>query len=96
MPAYVIADVEIHDVDTYRREYSAGVPATIAAHGGRFLVRGGAVERLEGDWNPGRFVVIEFPDADAARGWYESEEYRRLREVRWRNADSRILLVDGV
>lgn len=94
MAAYVIADVEITDPETYR-EYTARTPASIAAHGGRFIVRGGPCEVLEGDWEPGRVVVIEFPDRDAALGWYRSEDYQELAKLRWRASSARILVVDG-
>ena len=94
MPAYVIADVEISDPDTYR-EYTAGTPASIAKHGGRFVVRGGACEVLEGDWEPGRVVVIEFPDREAALGWFRSDDYQELAEIRRRASTARILVVDG-
>ena len=81
MAAYVIADVEIADPESYKA-YSARVPESIARHGGRFLARGGAVEHLEGDWQPQRLVVIEFPDLAAVRAWYDSEEYRELVPIR--------------
>ena len=69
MTAYVIADINVHDQETYR-EYGALVPDTLKPHGGRFIVRGGASETLEGDWQPRRLVVIEFPSADDARRWH--------------------------
>ena len=94
MPAYVIADVDITDADTYR-QYTAGVPESIARYGGRFIVRGGTFEVLEGDWEPGRVVVIEFPNREAALGWYRSEEYQELVKVRWRASTAKILVVDG-
>jgi uncharacterized protein (DUF1330 family) len=67
----------------------------VAAHGGRFLVRGGEQETLEGDWAPLRTVVMEFPDRDAARAWYESDDYAPLRELRRQASNTEILLVDG-
>jgi uncharacterized protein (DUF1330 family) len=94
MRAYVIADVEVLDPEAYV-EYTENVPATIAAHGGRFLVRGGAVEALEGDWRPRRFVIVEFPSPEAARDWYESDEYAALAEIRKRHSDGRLVLVEG-
>jgi uncharacterized protein (DUF1330 family) len=95
VPAYVIADVDIDDPDTYK-EYTAGVPASLAPYGGRFVVRGGAYEVLEGAWEPGRVVVIEFPDRDAALGWWNSDDYTELVKIRRSASTARILVVDGV
>ena len=96
MPAYVIADVhEVRDQDAlieYRRRNTDAV----ANHGGRFIVRGGAHETFEGDWDPVRLVVMEFPDADAARRWYASDEYRELRALRQSASDTAIVMVEGV
>ena len=95
MAAYVIADVEVTDPAGYD-EYRKGVPATIAAYGGRYLARGGAVQVLEGDWIPRRAVILEFPSLERARAWYDSPEYRPLREMRARASDSRLVIIDGV
>jgi uncharacterized protein (DUF1330 family) len=95
MPAYLIADVDITDPDAYA-EYSAGVPATIAAHGGRYLARGGLVEVLEGSWTPGRTVVVEFPDIDALKTWYHSDEYVALMRIRKRASTASFIAVNGV
>ena len=95
MAAYVIATVEITDPEAYE-EYRRRVPETIERHGGRFLVRGGASEILEGSWQPKRVVVLEFPDADAARRWYSSDEYGPLIEIRQRASNAHLLLVEGV
>jgi uncharacterized protein (DUF1330 family) len=95
MPGYVIAHVRsIHDPDRYA-EYAAATPASVAAHGGRFLVRGGEAEAVEFDDPVGRLVVIEFPSFAAAQGWYHSEEYQRLTAIRQSAVDSVMLLVDG-
>ena len=95
MPAYVIADVrEVRDPDAlveYRRRNTDAV----ARHGGRFVVRGGELERLEGDWDTQRIVVMEFPDMAAARGWYESEDYAPLKAMRQAASDTNIILVAG-
>ena len=96
MPAYVIASVtEARDQEKLA-EYRERNTATVAGHGGRFIVRGGRHETLEGDWAPLRLVILEFPDMDAARGWYESDEYAPLRELRQSASDTDIVLVDGV
>ena len=94
MAAYVIASIEVTDPDLYA-EYRAQVPASIEDYGGRFLVRGGESEILEGSWQPPRVVVLEFPDADAARRWYSSEEYRLLIGLRQRASTGHLLLVEG-
>lgn len=94
MAAYVIAQVEVTDRVAYD-EYRDGVQATIAAYGGRFLVRGGAVEVLEGDFVPKRVVVLEFPDADAARRWYRSPEYQPLLALRMRASRGSLYVVEG-
>jgi uncharacterized protein (DUF1330 family) len=95
MPAYVIADVTVTDQATME-EYRKHVPATIAKYGGRFLVRGGAHERVEGGWTPNRLVVIEFPSREQARRWYDSEEYREPKAMRSRAGRTNLVLVDGV
>ena len=95
MAAYVIASIEVTDPDAYA-EYRARVLPTIERHGGRFLVRGGDSEVLEGTWQPQRVVVLEFPDADAARRWHSSDEYRPLIELRQRASNGHLLLVQGV
>ena len=95
MPAYVIADVgEIHDAEAYAR-YRELSTASVALHGGRWVVRGGAHEVLEGDWEPGRLVVIEFDDVDAARAWWDSEDYREAAEVRRGASVGSLVLVEG-
>jgi uncharacterized protein (DUF1330 family) len=93
--AYVIADIEVTDPPAYD-EYRKGVPETIARYGGRYLCRGGAVQVLEGDYVPRRFVILEFPDAAALRRWYDSPEYRPLREVRKRASKGSLFMVEGV
>jgi uncharacterized protein (DUF1330 family) len=96
MPAYVIAYMtDVRDQEAMA-EYRRRNTDVVAAHGGRFVVRGGAHETLEGDWDPLRVIVIEFADAAAARAWYESEDYAPLRELRQRVADTEIILVEGV
>jgi uncharacterized protein (DUF1330 family) len=81
MPAYVIVDVKITDPEQYK-QYMALSPAAIEAAGGRFLVRGGPHEVLEGDWQPSRLVMAEFPDLASARAFYDSARYREARAKR--------------
>lgn len=95
MAAYVIVEMEITDpvaIEDYRR--LAG--ASVAAHGGRFIVRGGKLDFLEGGWQPERIVVLEFPDAARARAWWSSPDYAAARVVRNHAARTRMILVEGV
>ena len=94
MPAYVIVDVDIQDAELYE-QYKLLTPASIAAYGGRFVVRGGTVETLEGTWAPGRVVVLEFEDLDRARAWWSSPEYAPARALRQRSATTQMILVEG-
>ncbi len=95
MKAYLVADVKITDQEAYE-SYKKGVPATIAAFGGRFLVRGGKMETLEGERIPQRLVILEFPDMAKLREWYDSPEYRPLLELRQRSALSHVVAVEGI
>ena len=94
MKAYVIADINVNNPDLYA-EYRRQVPATVEQHGGRFLVRGGANETLEGNWHPTRVVVIEFPDMAAAKAWYTSQEYGPLIMLRQKASTGSVILVEG-
>lgn len=95
MPAYVIADIEILDPVLFE-EYRQRVPATIAAHQGRYLARGGATEVLEGSWSPPRCVVLEFPDMEHFRAWWSSPEYAPLRALRQRAAKGNLIVTQGL
>lgn len=95
MSAYIIINVDIHDAETYAR-YVAGAPATVEVHGGRYLVRGGDFEVVEGEWDLDRLVVIEFDDAAAAKAWHDSPEYAPLREFRGPAATMRMVIVEGI
>ncbi len=92
--AFVIGQFDIHDPETYA-EYRRKTPATIEPYGGRFLVRAGRLETLEGDPPLPRIVVIEFPSFDRARAWYQSDAYQRLVPIRQRAATGRSFLVEG-
>lgn len=94
MPAYFIADVQVTDPAAYDG-YRPLAAASIAKFGGRFVVRGGKVDLLEGEPQPERIVVIEFPDADTARRWYRSEEYQRALKIRLSASRGRVFLVEG-
>ena len=95
MPGYVIIENHVVDPEEYAA-YRERAPATLAAYGGRYLVRGGAHEAIEGDWDPERIVVLEFPSVERAREWYRSPEYREIAPMRQRAAPSKIVLVQGV
>ena len=95
MPAYVIVETDVTDHEQYER-YRNAAPASIAAHGGRYIVRGGELAIFEGDWNPSRVVVLEFPDLETAKRWYDSEEYREARKLREGAAKLHVVVVAGV
>jgi uncharacterized protein (DUF1330 family) len=94
MPAYVINDMEITDPQRFE-EYKRLSPATVAAYGGRFLARGGAVSTMEGDWQPRRLVMLEFPSMAQAQAWLDSPEYAPARRLRQLSANSRMVVIDG-
>jgi uncharacterized protein (DUF1330 family) len=94
MAAYVIANVDIKDAALFE-QYRKQVPDTLARHGGRYLVRGGPHETLEGTWTPSRLVVLEFPTLEQARRWYASEEYREPKALRMKSALTDVVLVQG-
>jgi uncharacterized protein (DUF1330 family) len=95
MAAYVVVDVTRTDPERAAR-YSALSGPSVERHGGRFLARGGEMHVLEGDWEPERIVVIEFPSADAAKAWYDSPDYREARSVREGAGTWRMIVVTGV
>jgi uncharacterized protein (DUF1330 family) len=94
MAAYIIAEIEITDADIYDR-YREQTPGVIARHGGRFIVRGGRTETLEGGGEPGRLVVIEFSDIAAAKRFYGSPEYQAIIGLRQQASRGRLILVEG-
>jgi uncharacterized protein (DUF1330 family) len=81
MPAYVIVDSDIHDLEQYKQAQGPGFKALEDA-GGRFIARGGDPLVLEGDWAPKRLSLIEFPDVETARRWYESADYQEAKGIR--------------
>ena len=94
MPAYVIAEIAVHDQEIYE-QYKPAAAASVVAHGGTYKVRGGSVDSLEGDPVVGRVVVLEFPSFEAAQNWYRSEDYRAALPLRQEAADSRVFIVEG-
>jgi len=95
MPAYLIADIEVTNAGAFE-EYKRRVPVIIAAHGGRYLARGGAVEVLEGTWLPKRTAIIEFADLASLKAFWHSPEYQPLRELREHSAKSSLVVVEGL
>lgn len=94
MPAYLMADVQVQDQESYQA-YGAQVPATLEPYGGRFLVRGGASEVIEGEFQPSRLVVIEFPDMETLTAWYNSDAYQGIVGIRWEAATASVIAVEG-
>ena len=95
MSAFVIAEVEVTDPETFE-EYRKLVPPTIEAFGGRYMVRGGAIDSREGGWQPKRIVVIEFDDAARAEAWHDSDLYAPARALREASTRTRMIVVEGV
>jgi uncharacterized protein (DUF1330 family) len=95
MPAYVIAETDVHDDAQYER-YKAAAPETIAAYGGSYVARGGELAVLEGDWHPKRVVILQFEDLAAAKRWYESPEYAEVRKLREGAANMNLVAVEGL
>jgi uncharacterized protein (DUF1330 family) len=95
MAAYIIVDVEILDRAKYD-EYVKVVPQTIASYGGKFLVRGGAAETLEGAWRPNRVVVLQFDTVERAKQWWASEEYGAPKRLRQSASRADMIVVEGV
>jgi uncharacterized protein (DUF1330 family) len=95
MAAYVIVDIEVRDPEMYE-QYKKLAADTVVKHGGRYIVRGGRAERLEGDWRPNRIVVLEFPTYERAKEWWASSAYRDAATVRQACAAARMLVVEGM
>lgn len=95
MKAYVIVNVAIRDAERYRDYIKAATP-TVAAHGGKYIVRGGRAELLEGSVAVNRIVVLEFPSYAQARGWFDSPEYREAQKIRQSCSAGDLILVEGM
>jgi uncharacterized protein (DUF1330 family) len=95
MPAYIIVQIDVKDPEAYE-EYKTLAPPSIERYGGKYIVRGGQVESLEGSWMPRRFVILEFPDTVAARAWWASPEYAPAKSLRQGAAGSEMILVAGL
>ena len=94
MAAYLIADLDITDPSTFE-EYRQQVAPLVAKYGGRYLVRGGAIETVEGDWSPKRLVVLEFENVERLKAWYGGDDYRPVMAMRHRSAISNVVIVEG-
>jgi uncharacterized protein (DUF1330 family) len=93
--AYIVVQVDVKDPVRYE-DYKKMVPGSLAEYGGRFIVRGGRTETLEGNWAPSRFVMLEFPDAERARAWWASERYAEAKALRQATASTQMILAEGV
>ncbi len=95
MAVYLVADIDVHDAETYD-EYSRRAQATYAGHGEvTYIVRGGEVDVLEGDWHPKRFFVIRFEDREKAMAWYNSPAYQEVKKIRLQSSTSNLIMVEG-
>jgi uncharacterized protein (DUF1330 family) len=95
MSAYIVVEVDVKDPVRFE-EYRSLVMPTLKPYGGRYIVRGGEVQNLEGDWLPARLVVIEFDSAEQAGAWWASEEYAPAKAIRQASADTEMILVEGI
>jgi uncharacterized protein (DUF1330 family) len=94
MAAYIIAQLEITDSEGFAR-YREMVPSTIEQFGGRYIVRGGKLETLEGDWSPARLVIIQFDSFEQAKAWWGCEEYAEAKALRQASAKTQLIVVEG-
>jgi uncharacterized protein (DUF1330 family) len=94
MPAYIVTQIEVEDPVRYE-DYKPMVPPSLVPYGGRFIVRGGQVETLEGEWAPKRFVMVEFPSVEQAKAWWSSPEYAEAKALRHSAAKSEMIVVEG-
>ncbi len=94
MPAYIIVEIDVLDAVGYE-EYKKLAGSTVEKYGGKYIIRGGKTEVLEGDWKPKRIVVLQFESAERAKEWLNCEEYREPRKMRHRTARTKMILVEG-
>jgi uncharacterized protein (DUF1330 family) len=94
MKAYIIVDVNIKDPVRYE-DYKKMTPGSLVPYEGKFIVRGGPTETLEGDWTPGRIVLVEFPSVEKAKAWWSSEGYAPAKALRQATAETKMILVEG-
>ena len=94
MSVYVILDIDVKDPEGYEKYKKQGAP-TIALYGGKPLARGGQAEKLEGDWQPKRVVMLEFDSAEDAKKWWDSPEYKQAKKLRHASAEANVVLIEG-
>ena len=92
---YLVVRVRVHDEDGFKK-FLEMTKTLVEQYGGKYLVRGGIVELVEGDWNPKRIVVLEFPTMEKAKTWYNSAEYHDVKQMRFESADTNLLFADGI
>jgi uncharacterized protein (DUF1330 family) len=95
MAAYVIVEISVTDTEVYE-EYRKLTPGSLIPFEGKFVVRGGQKETLEGEWFPERIVVLEFPTLEKAKAWYNSDFYTSAKAIRLRSAKTKMIVVEGV
>lgn len=95
MTAYAIFEIKITDPERYE-DYKKLAPPAISAYGGKYLTRGGRAETIEGDWTPGRVVIVEFPSIEKAQEWLDSPEYSEARALRHIAATTQAIVVQGI
>lgn len=95
MPAYIVVEVNVHNPTEYE-DYKKLTPGSLNNFQGKFIVRGGKTETLEGDWSPKRFVLLEFPTIELAKAWWASEEYAPAKALRQRTSSTKMIVVEGV
>ncbi|HYT77336.1 MAG TPA: DUF1330 domain-containing protein [Vicinamibacterales bacterium] len=95
MPAYIIVQVDVKDPVRYE-DYKTMVPPSLAKYGGRFVVRGGKTQTLEGTWAPQRFVMVEFPSVEQAKAWWASPEYAEAKALRQATAVTQMIVAEGI
>ena len=94
MAGYVVAQMTVTDPDVFA-DYPGQAGPTVAAFGGRYVVRGGPIDNIEGDWSPGRMVIIEFDSVERAKAWYDSQIYEEAKALRIRSTMSSLMIVEG-
>jgi uncharacterized protein (DUF1330 family) len=94
MKGYIIVDVKITNPVGYD-DYRKHTQSTLEAYGGKFIVRGGKAELLEGDWDPGRIVILEFPSVEKAKAWWSSAPYEKIKGIRQANSVTQMIVVEG-
>ena len=94
MSALLIVDITVHDTERYK-EYVELVPSLIEKHDGKYLVRGGNVEVVEGNWQPERLIVLEFPSVASARAFLEDPDYQPVAEIRHAAASTNLVIAEG-